>query len=109
MDRASILLAAAGSELDYLGRKLYDDELAKVLTRVAAARAKAAGEMLVPPEVMLAHPHLLMMLESCERATDAAVLKQAKDYLKFARTARDEDQLFRSVMKQLGWPVAAIK
>lgn len=105
LDRASILLSSALDELSYLASRLYDTELAQVLHRVAASRLGAAGEMMVPKEVVLAHPHLLMMLESCERATSAAVEKQAKDFLKFARSARDEDQLFRSVLKQLGWVV----
>ncbi len=103
LDRASVLVHGANQELSYLQRKLYDPELARLMQRLAAARSEAAGEMMVPKEVVQAHPHLLLMLENCERAANAAVERKPKEFVKFARLARDEEQLFRSVLKQLGW------
>jgi hypothetical protein len=59
--------------------------------------------MEVPKEVVQAHPHLLLMLEDCERAANAAVERNAEGFLKFQRAARDEEEHFRAILKQLGW------
>lgn len=109
LDRAAVLVHIATEELGYLRRKLYDEELARTLQQVAAARLHAAGTMLVPPEVVQAHPHLLLMLENCERATNGAVERKTKEFLKYARLAQDEELLFRAVLKQLGWSLPEFK
>lgn len=103
LDRAAMLVAVANTELSYLRRKLYDTELARVTQKLAAARVVAAQSMQVPSEVVQAHPHLLLMLEHCERAATAAVERNAEEFLKFQRSARDEEEHFRAILKQLGW------
>lgn len=103
LDRAGFLLFEANAELDLLRRKLYDRELARMIHELTVARLRAAGSMLVPKEVAQAHPHLLLCLENCERAAGAAADRNQKEFLKFLRLARDEEQLFRGILKQLGW------
>lgn len=103
LDRAAMLVGIANLELSYLRRKLYDTELARTTQKLAAARVGAAQTMEVPSEVVQAHPHLLLMLEDCERATNAAVERNAEEFLKFQRAARDEEEHFRAILKQLGW------
>lgn len=103
LDRASILVHSSKQELSYLRSRLYDQELARLTQRLAAARSSGAAKMLVPREVVQAHPHLLLMLENYERAANAAVERKPKEFLKFLGLARDEEQLFRAVLKQLGW------
>lgn len=103
LDRAAMLVGVANLELGYLRRKLYDPELARTSQKLAAARVTAAQRMEVPAEVVQAHPHLLLMLEDCERATNAAVERNAEEFLKFQRAARDEEEHFRGILKQLGW------
>ncbi len=107
LDRAAMLVGIANLELTYLRRKLYDTELARTTQKLAAARVVAAQSMEVPAEVVQAHPHLLLMLEDCERATNAAVERNAEEFLKFQRAARDEEEHFRAILKQLGWQLPA--
>lgn len=107
LDRAAMLVGIANLELTYLRRKLYDTELARTTRKLAAARVAAAQSMEVPSEVVQAHPHLLLMLEDCERATNAAVERNAEEFLKFQRAARDEEEHFRAILKQLGWQLPA--
>jgi hypothetical protein len=103
LDRASMLVGMANTELTYLRRRLHDQHLAHVIHKLAASRVVAAQEMEVPKEVVQAHPHLLLMLEDCERAGNAAVERNAEGFLKFQRAARDEEEHFRAILKQLGW------
>ena len=103
LDRASLLLSAADEELGYLRKKGSDLDLARLIHRVAQARLAAASEMSVPPEVVQAHPHLLLLLENCERAANAVLEKRNEHFLKFLRLAREEEELFRAVLRHLGW------
>ncbi|HEX7452239.1 MAG TPA: hypothetical protein VF294_08140, partial [Polyangiaceae bacterium] len=72
LNSASLLLAQASSEGDYLRARINDKELAELIHRLANARLEAAKNILVPKEVVQAHPHLLLVLENYERAADAA-------------------------------------
>jgi hypothetical protein len=108
LDRAALLVFVANAELDYLRRKLYDSELARIVHQQTEARTRAASTMLVPADVVQAHPHLLLMLENCERAASSAVERKPNDFLKFLTLARDEEQLFRSILKQLGWELPRV-
>jgi hypothetical protein len=103
LDRASLLVFEANSELDYLRRKLYDRELGRMLHELSEARLRAGRDMLVPKEVIQAHPHLLLFLENCERAAGHAAEGRGKAFVKFLSLARSEEQLFRGILKQLGW------
>jgi hypothetical protein len=88
---------------DFLGKRLNDRELARLVVRAAEGRLQAAKETSVPEEAALAHPHLLLMLEHCERAAAAAVLGETARYAEHSDASRDEEEVFRSVMRRLGW------
>ncbi|MES1173961.1 MAG: hypothetical protein ABUL62_06495 [Myxococcales bacterium] len=103
LNSASLLLAQAGTEGDYLRARINDKELAELIHKLADARLGAAKTMLVPKEVVQAHPHLLLVLENYERAADAATRGEAEKFLVYQQRARDEDRTFRGVLKQFGY------
>jgi hypothetical protein len=103
LDRAALLVAEANRASEFLGKRLYDQELAQVVHKGALARVEIASKMMVPAEVVQAHPHLLLVLGQHERAANGAVEKVAKDFLRFLAQARDEERVLRAVLKQLGW------
>ena len=103
LNSAALLLAQASTEGDYLRARINDSELAELIHRLANARLEAAKIMLVPKEVVQAHPHLLLVLENYERAADAATRGEAAKFLVYQQHARDEDRTFRGVLKQFGY------
>lgn len=103
MDRAWLLIAEGSRANDFLAKRLYDRELARLVGLAAEGRLQAAKDTQVPEEVVLAHPHLLLMLEHYERAASAAALGELGRYADHSRAGRDEEELFRSVLRQLGW------
>jgi hypothetical protein len=105
MDRVGVLVKEARMEADYLEYRLGDKDLAELLHKLAIARLAAARDMVVPKEVTQAHPHLLLMLENCERAADAAEAKANDRFIIYQHRARDEEQIFRSIMRQMGFPL----
>ena len=109
LDRASLLVDQSKQESAYLRKHLSDTELARMVHYVCLGRVRAARDMHVPKEVQLAHPHIMLMLESYERAADAAINHSAAEFLKFTRRAQDEEQIFRSILAQSGWTVPAMK
>ncbi len=103
LNSAALLLAQASTEGDYLRARINDKELADLIHKLADARLGAAKTMLVPKEVVQAHPHLLLVLENYERAADAATRGEAEKFLVYQQRARDEDRTFRGVLKQFGY------
>ena len=103
LNSAALLLAQASHEGDYLRARVNDKELAELIHKLSSARLDAAKVMLVPKEVVQAHPHLLLVLENHERAADAATRGQAEKFLVYEQRARDEDRTFRGVLKQFGY------
>jgi hypothetical protein len=103
LNSATLLLAQASAEGDYLRARINDKELADLIHKLADARLNAAKTMLVPKEVVQAHPHLLLVLENYERAADAATRGEAEKFLVYQQRARDEDRTFRGVLKQFGY------
>jgi len=103
LNRASMLLRGAELEARALRARFHDKELARVTHDLALCRTKTAQEMTVPDEVKRAHPHLLLVLESYERAAEAAVRVSQKDFLVALARARDEERIFVAVLKQEGW------
>jgi hypothetical protein len=95
----------ARSETDYLEYRLDNKELAELVHKLATARLAFARDMLIPKEVTQAHPHLLLMLENCERAADAGEAGERTRFVIYQRRSRDEEQMFRSIMRQLGFPL----
>lgn len=103
LNSAALLLGQANSEADYLRARFNDRELADLIHKLADARLEAAKGMLVPKEVIQAHPHLLLVLENYERAADAATRGETEKFLVYQQRARDEDRTFRGVLKQFGY------
>jgi len=103
LNSAALLLVQGSHEGDYLRGHIGDKELADLIHKLANARLEAAKGMLVPKEVVQAHPHLLLVLENYERAADAATRGEAEKFLVYQQRARDEDRTFRGVLKQFGY------
>lgn len=103
LDRAAMLIGQAVREAEYLRARLSDRELARTVQRLAAARSKAASTMLVPEEVAKAHPHLLLVLASYERAAGAAAEGDTGRFFVAVEQGREEEEIFRGVLRQLGW------
>jgi hypothetical protein len=109
LNSAALLLAQASNEGDYLRARINDKELAELIHRLADARLEAAKNILVPKEVVQAHPHLLLVLENYERAADAATRGEGEKFLVYQQRARDEDRTFRGVLKQFGYTLPDLK
>jgi hypothetical protein len=103
LNRAALLLSGGAREANYLRARVADRELAVVVHRLAQARLTAAQEMTVPKEVVLAHPHLLLVLESYEQASEAATRGDAERFITYYQRALDEERTFRAVLKSFGW------
>ena len=103
LNRAAFLIAGARRESDTLRQRFGDKELARLAYRLAQARLESAGTMMVPKEVVQAHPHLLLTLENYERAADAAVNGEGERFMIYCQRAQDEERTFRAVLRQLGW------
>jgi len=109
LNSAALLLSQGSKEGDYLRAHLGDKELADLIHKLANARLDAAKGMLVPKEVVQAHPHLLLVLENYERAADAATRGETEKFLVYQQRARDEDRTFRGVLKQFGYSLPDAK
>ena len=108
LDRAALLVDQTRRESQYLRKHLSDVELARMVHKTCVGRVNAARDMLVPKEVQLAHPHIVIMLESYERAAAAAEKRSAGEFLEFTRRAQDEEQTFRSILAQSGWTLPTV-
>lgn len=102
LDRAGFLIAEATRANEFLGKRLADRELARLVAESAEGRLEAAKQTRVPAELALAHPHLLLVLEHYERAAAAAARGEQRRFGQHTSAARDEEQLLRSVLRQLG-------
>ncbi len=103
LDRAALLLDEARREGDMLQPRTNDKEMVLIVKALAEARAKVGRKMEVPAAVAKAHPHLLLVLENCERAADAASEGNFKKFMEHLLTARDEERTFRAVIAELGY------
>jgi hypothetical protein len=109
LNSAALLLSQSSKEGDYLRAHIGDKELSDLIHKLASARLEAAKGMLVPKEVVQAHPHLLLVLENYERAADAATRGESEKFLVYQQRARDEDRTFRGVLKQFGYALPEAK
>ncbi len=103
LDGAALLLGAARIERDAVRAKSNDKELVRMVLAIAKARSDAAREMTVPKSVAAAHPHLLLVLENCERAYAAALAGHSAKFVEHIERARSEDATFRAVVRDLGY------
>ena len=111
LDRAALMLEQAHKEGDVLQPRTSDKELVMVIKAMAETRARVARKMEVPAVVSKAHPHLLLVVENYERAAAAADEGNFRKCLEHVRVARDEDRIFRAILKELGYalPNLAVK
>ena len=105
LDRTALLVNEAHRAGAFLRQHSSDRELAKVVHQAADARLEAAQRMTVPKEVVLAHPHVLIVLEHHERAALAASEGDGQQFLIHELKADEEERVLRSVLDQLGWPL----
>ena len=103
LNRSAFLIAGARREADSMRARFGDKELARIAYSLAQARLQSASSMMVPKEVVQAHPHLLLTLENYERAMDAAVNSEGERFMIYCQRAQDEERTFRAVLRQLGW------
>lgn len=105
LDRAALLLDEARKEGDLLQPRTHDKELVLIVRSLAEVRAKVGSKMEVPAAIAKAHPHLLLVLENCERAASAAYDGNFKKFMEHLNTARDEERIFRAIVAELGYTV----
>jgi len=103
LNRASLLLEGARAERDMVWPRHTDKELLRVVHGIAAARSESARGMEVPKSVAPAHPHLLLILENCERAYAAALAGSHEKFVEYILRARREDKTFRALIRKLGY------
>jgi len=108
LDRAALLVHHARKEADFLRDRLSDKDLAELVHDQAVARLSSARHTQVPAQVVEAHPHLLILLEHYERATYFATKGDNANFFKKQLEAREEERIFRGVLKQLGWSLPVI-
>lgn len=101
LDRAALMLDQARREGDMLLPRTHDKELVMVVKALTEARAKVGRKMEVPPPVIKAHPHLLLVLENYDRAADAARDGNFKKFVEHLNVARNEDRTFRAIIAEL--------
>src|SRR6185312_816353 len=94
LDRAALMLDEARREGDMLQPRTNDTEMVLVVRALTEARVKVARKMDVPPAVAKAHPHLLLVLENCERAAEDASEGNFKRFMEHLMAARDEERTF---------------
>jgi hypothetical protein len=105
LNRAVLVVRESKREGEYLRSRLDDLELARLVQRIAEGRLSASRRMVVPEEVSQAHPQLLLLLEHYERSANAAAERQASRAIALSNQASDEEQIFRGILRQLGFPL----
>ena len=100
LDSAALLLDEARKSSDWINSHFGDLELATVAHELSEARVKAGRTLSVSKAVERAHPHLLLTLETCERAMAAAVEHESTRFLRLVAQARDEERTFRAILSQ---------
>jgi hypothetical protein len=101
--RAALLISGAERDASQIGARPSDRELARLVHKVALGRVSAAREMEVPKEVTSAHPHLLLLLEGHERASEALTRGDTTQFLVLRNKAREETSTFVAVLKDHGY------
>jgi hypothetical protein len=100
LEAAALLLDEAKKSSDWVQMHFGDVELAEIAHQLSEARVKAGRTLTVSKQVERAHPHLLLTLETCERAMAAAVDHEGTRFLRLAAQARDEERTFRAILTQ---------
>lgn len=103
LDRAALMLDGGRKEIEMVKSRTSDKELLLVVKALTEARVKSGRKMNVPAQVVDAHPHLLLVLESYDRALDALLASNMKKYSECLVNAADEERTFRMMIKNAGF------
>ena len=108
LDRAALMLDGAKKEADTVKSRTGDKELLVVVKALTEARVKAGRKMNVPPAVVDAHPHLMLVLENYDRALDAVISGNNTKFLECLANASAEEATFKSQLKTLGYTLPKV-
>ncbi len=108
LDRAALLVNESSHACNVLRTRIGDKEFARVVHALSQSRLEAASHMQVPKEIANAHPHLLIVLENYERASDAAEHGETQRFMVLLQKATEEERILRSIIEQLGWSLPKI-
>lgn len=78
-----------------------ESEFARFSHPMAERYVDLAGRMIPPKKLVIAHPHLLLIVENVERALDAAAAGDLTSFRQRARIVREELATLESVLRQL--------
>lgn len=100
LDVAALLLDESRRGVAWVERRLHDKQLIETAHRLSEARVQAARFIEVPKNADRAHPHLLLTLETTERALFAATSGDMKRFVRLMRQAREEERTYRELLQQ---------
>ena len=100
LDTAALLLGESRKTAEWVQSHLTDTKLAAIAHDVAEARVKAGRLVVVPKDVEKAHPHLLLALETTERALAAAADGDPSRFMRLVLQAREEERTYRAILGQ---------
>lgn len=100
LDAAALLLEESRRSVEFFERRTQDRKLAEAVHILAEARVKAGRQLEVMKEADRAHPHLLLALETMERALFAAKGGDTKRFFRLVRQAREEERSFRELLRE---------
>lgn len=100
---AEVAMVLEGSRRLLLWTETYvnEPEFARFAHPAAERYVEMAGRLVPPQQLVVAHPHLLLVVENVERALDAAASGDISAFRQRARTVREEIGTLDSVLKQL--------
>jgi hypothetical protein len=78
-----------------------ETEFARFAHPAAERYVEMAGRLVPPQHLVVAHPHMLLVVENVERAVEAAAVGDTASFRQRARIVREELVTLESVLKQL--------
>jgi hypothetical protein len=101
MAELSMLLEGSRRLLLWAENYVGEPEFARFAHPIAERYVDLGGRLVPPENLVMAHPHLLMVLENVERALDAAATGDTVAFRQRTRIVREELVTLESVLKQL--------
>jgi hypothetical protein len=101
MAELSMLLEASRRLLLWTESYVSEPEFARFAHPIAERYVDLGGRLVPPQNLVMAHPHLLLVLENVERALDAAAAGDTATFRQRSRIVREELVTLESVLKQL--------
>jgi hypothetical protein len=97
----SMLLEGARRLLLWAETYVGEPDFSRFAQPLAERYVDLAGRLIPPDKLVIAHPHLLLVVENVERALDAAASGDTPTFRQRARIVREELVTLESVLKQL--------